>query len=94
MLFRSDYSELIEYLRTSNNIYDHKAADALEAQAKRIEELEAALMPFAKKELSTEPVLQPNSSSPIEFLQNQIKGIEESDAIILAARKALENGDD
>lgn len=37
----TDYTDRIAWLRTSNNIYDHEAADALEAQARRIKELES-----------------------------------------------------
>jgi hypothetical protein len=42
----TDYTDLIAWLRTSHKIYDHEAADALEAQARRIKELEAALKPM------------------------------------------------
>jgi hypothetical protein len=36
----TDYTDLIAWLRTSNNIRDHEAATELEAQARRIAELE------------------------------------------------------
>ena len=47
----SDYSDLVQRLRgkppTNSTLDRYEAADALEAQAKRIAELEAALRPFA-----------------------------------------------
>jgi len=47
----SEYKDLIERLRgkppTNSTLDRYEAADALEAQAKRIAELEAALKPFA-----------------------------------------------
>lgn len=49
----SEYKDLIERLRgkppTNSTLDRYEAADALEAQAKRIAELEAALKPFADK---------------------------------------------
>lgn len=54
----SEYKDLIERLRgkppTNSTLDRYEAADALEAQAKRIAELEAALKPFA----NVTPVLQ------------------------------------
>ena len=44
----TNYTDLVHILRQLNLKYGDMAADALEAQAKRIEELEAALKPFAK----------------------------------------------
>ena len=45
----TDYTDLVERLSGSQNIRQIAAAKAIEAQAKRIEELEAALKPFADK---------------------------------------------
>jgi hypothetical protein len=47
----TDYSDILDKLREFNYFRKdlkvcHDAADAIEAQAKRIEELEAALKPF------------------------------------------------
>ena len=49
----TDYSDLVKRLREhAENMYVdflNEAADAIEAQAKRIEELEEAMKPFADK---------------------------------------------
>jgi len=55
----TDYTDLVERLRNNKdgqNPYkkNMEAADAIEAQAKRIEELEEALKPFADKATACE----------------------------------------
>lgn len=96
----ADYSELVKRLRGVNwicHIYGkteikhdtvcHEAADALEAQAKRIAELEAALRPFADEaQFFVSKALDNHLAAPDRLFLTigQFRN----------ARKVLEKGDD